>query len=72
MDILLLRAALFEQPLAVGIEAVVEKGARAVFPVKAADLMPAYQGPELGAKLKELETRWIKSEFSLTRSELLS
>ena len=71
MDILLLRAALFEQPLAVGVEAAVEKGARAIFPVKAADLMPAYQGPELGAKLKALETRWIKSEFSLTRSELL-
>ena len=33
--------------------------------------MPALNGPELGAKLKELETRWIASNFTLTRAQLL-
>ena len=41
------------------------------FPVKAADLMPDYEGAALGAKLKELEQLWIDSGFSLDRSALL-
>lgn len=49
-----------------------EAGARAVFPLKAADLMPALQGPALGAALKAAERRWIDSGFSLTRDDLLS
>ncbi|PTX58049.1 poly(A) polymerase [Litoreibacter ponti] len=68
-DTALLRAALFEQPLS-GLDEI-EIGAQAVFPVKAADLMPALSGPELGAKLKELEARWIASGFTLTRDALL-
>jgi poly(A) polymerase len=39
--------------------------------VKARDLMPELQGPALGARLKELEDRWIASGFRLTRDELL-
>ena len=46
--------------------------AAAVLPVKAADLMPDLLGPELGAKLKQIEARWIASNFTLTRDELLS
>jgi len=39
--------------------------------LKAADLMPDYQGPALGKRLAELEDRWIASGFSLTKAQLL-
>ncbi|MGD9294258.1 MAG: CCA tRNA nucleotidyltransferase [Roseobacter sp.] len=45
--------------------------AQARFPVKSADLRPAFEGPALGMKLAELEARWIASDFTLTREELL-
>lgn len=41
------------------------------FPVKALDLMPTLSGKALGDKLKELEQRWIISEFQLTKDQLL-
>jgi poly(A) polymerase len=69
-DILLLRAALFETPLDPQSTVDLEKGAKAQFPVTAKDLMPAYQGAALGAKLAELETKWIASGFALTRRDL--
>ena len=70
-DLALLRGALFEQPLPDGMEKDIAAGAKALFPVKAADLMPEFEGPALGAKLKDLETRWIASGFALTKAELL-
>jgi poly(A) polymerase len=45
--------------------------ARQVFPLVAADLMPALQGPALGAALKAAEARWIASGFTLTKADLL-
>ena len=71
-DVLLLRAALFETPLDAAALAQAERGAAAQFPVMAQDLMPAYEGAALGAKIAELEARWIASGFSLTREALLS
>ncbi|MCO6384370.1 CCA tRNA nucleotidyltransferase [Oceanicola sp. 502str15] len=47
-------------------------GAAQTFPVAAADLMPQLSGPALGARLKELESRWIASGFTLGREELLA
>ena len=44
----------------------------AVFPVAAADLMPDFTGPALGAKLAELEAQWIASGFSLDKAALLA
>lgn len=70
-DILLLRAATFEHPLDPGALAAANHGARQTFPVTAADLMPAYQGAALGARLRTLEARWIASEFKLSRDDLL-
>jgi poly(A) polymerase len=49
----------------------VERGAAATFPITAADLMPALQGEALGARLKELEARWLASDLTLTRDALL-
>ena len=47
-------------------------GAAARFPLRAADLMPAYTGPALGAELARLEAEWIASDFTLDRAALLS
>jgi poly(A) polymerase len=71
-DILLLRAALFETPPAPAARDQIARGAAARFPVKPADLMPDLQGPSLGAALKDLEARWIESDFMLTRDQLLA
>ncbi|MEL6681105.1 MAG: CCA tRNA nucleotidyltransferase [Pseudomonadota bacterium] len=42
-----------------------------VFPISAADLMPDLQGAALGKALKAAEARWIASDFTLTKADLL-
>lgn len=69
-DIVLLRAAWLETPPPDMIR-ILRHAETARFPVRAADLMPAYTGAALGQRLRELEQRWIDSEFQLTRAELL-
>ncbi|RSK30712.1 CCA tRNA nucleotidyltransferase [Rhodovulum iodosum] len=71
-DAVLLRAAALSAPIADGAKDDIARGAAARFPVCAADLMPALEGPALGARLKELESRWIASGFTLTKAELLA
>lgn len=71
-DILLLRSAVLETPLNPGDMEAVERGAAAMFPVTAADLMPEYEGAALGQRLAELERRWIASGFDLDKDALLS
>jgi len=70
-DAVLLRAALLESPLPQGWQAEVARGVGSVMPVTAADLMPGLQGAALGARLKELEARWLASDLRLTRADLL-
>lgn len=70
-DALLLRAALLEAPLGAGWQDALSRGASARFPVRAADL-PDLTGPALGARLKEMEARWIASGFVLSREQLLT
>lgn len=70
-DVVLLRAAVLEGPLPPGWQAAAAKGAAATFPIRAADL-PDLTGSALGARLKELETRWIASGFELSRAQLLA
>ena len=43
------------------------------FPVNARDLMVygMQEGPELGAKLRELELRWVQSDYRLKKGDLL-
>lgn len=67
----LLRAALLGTQLPDDLEAALAQGAAAIFPVQAADLMPAFTGPALGRELARLEARWIKSGFTLSRAQLL-
>ncbi|SPF79356.1 CCA-adding enzyme [Pseudoprimorskyibacter insulae] len=70
-DVLLLRSAQFEQPLAADALPEAQRGARAVFPVAASDLMPALQGKALGDRLRALEDKWVQSGFALTKDQLL-
>ncbi|MBS8224924.1 CCA tRNA nucleotidyltransferase [Vannielia litorea] len=49
-----------------------ERGAAQRFPISAHDLTPDFSGPALGQRLKALEARWIGSDFTLTREELLA
>ncbi|MGL4237471.1 CCA tRNA nucleotidyltransferase [Tabrizicola sp.] len=70
-DAILARAAIMEQPLPEGWETEVTRGAKAQFPITAADLMPALEGEALGAKMKALQTKWLQSGLILSRDELL-
>ncbi len=72
VDALLLRHALTEQPLPEDLRQHIARGAEAELPIRAADLTPLYEGPALGARLRELEARWIASGFTLTREALLA
>lgn len=71
IDALLARAAVLGTGPAEDWSSEVQRGARARFPVTAADLMPALQGPELGARLTALQDRWLASDLTLSRDELL-
>ncbi|MDG2405652.1 MAG: CCA tRNA nucleotidyltransferase [Paracoccaceae bacterium] len=72
LDVVLLRAALFEKTLDSASHAQIARGAIAVCPVKSTDLMPFVQGSALGRALKDCEARWIASDFQMTRDALLT
>lgn len=69
---LLLRWASLLQPFDETALKEISKGAEAVYPIEAANLMPAFTGKALGDRLKHLEATWIASGFTLTKSDLLS
>lgn len=70
-DLILLRAALFENILDHADLLAVAKGASAKFPMKAEDL-PELSGAALGQALKSAQTAWIASGFVLTLPELIA
>lgn len=70
-DAILARAASFGTPPPHDWQTKVHRGTQARFPVTAADLMPTLQGEALGARLKHLEARWLASDLTLTRDDLL-
>ena len=72
LDILLARAAMLEMAVSPSIRVEIERGAAAAFPISAADLMPELTGAALGARLKDLESRWIASGFTLDKAALLA
>ncbi|MBI1171128.1 CCA tRNA nucleotidyltransferase [bacterium] len=71
-DVILARAALLGQSMPPSWQADLARGAQSRFPVSAADLMPGFRGAQLGARLKELEDRWLASDLKLTREDLLA
>ncbi|WP_299735933.1 CCA tRNA nucleotidyltransferase [uncultured Roseobacter sp.] len=70
--VLILRAAMANQMLEPAALDPLRSAARAQFPVRAKDLMPAFKGKALGTRLALLERRWIASDFRLTREELMT
>lgn len=70
-DVVLCRAALLESPLPNDWHGETLRGAQSTFPVVAADLMPALQGPDLGKRLKTLQETWLASDLRLDRATLL-
>ncbi|TQS71298.1 CCA tRNA nucleotidyltransferase [Rhodobacteraceae bacterium] len=71
VDAVLIRAASLGMPPPQHWHAEVARGAAQKCPVTAQDLLPDYQGKDLGARLKVLEDRWIASDFKLSRAALL-
>ncbi|WP_371224786.1 CCA tRNA nucleotidyltransferase [Roseovarius sp. 2305UL8-3] len=71
LSVLLLGAALLESPFDPADIAKLMTGAKAVFPIKPADLMPDYSGPALGKRIKALEDEWLASGCTLSRDVLL-
>ncbi|MCA1774604.1 MAG: CCA tRNA nucleotidyltransferase [Loktanella sp.] len=71
-DRLLVLSAVLGQTLPPDDIAAAKHGAAQIFPLKAADLMDRYQGPALGKALNEAENRWLESDFTLTKDDLLA
>lgn len=70
-DALLARAASFGTDPPQNWQSQVYRGFRTHFPITASDLMPELQGEAIGARMKQLQTRWLASDLTLTREELL-
>ncbi|MBC6442725.1 MAG: CCA tRNA nucleotidyltransferase [Rhodobacteraceae bacterium] len=70
-DAAIINAVLARQPLHPETTGIIMCGAGARFPVAAGDL-PALSGKALGKCLRQLEARWIASEFTATRAHLLA
>ena len=72
VDVLLVRAAVANAPLAAGFKETAEAAAKAEFPVSAKDLEPTLEGPRLGRELERLRRLWIDSGCALGREALLA
>ena len=70
-DVILCRAAMLGTDLPDHWQDELARGAGARFPVSAADLTPGLDGAALGARLRVLKDRWIKSDFTLSRDDLM-
>ncbi|TDL78158.1 CCA tRNA nucleotidyltransferase [Palleronia sediminis] len=70
-DVALLRAAVMGQPLDADLGARIARGAAAEFPIGGGDLA-AYQGADVGKRLRALQSEWIASDFTLDRKALLA
>ncbi len=67
-DGVLIEAAAAGDPAPAGLEAQLERGAAATFPLRAADL--PLKGPALGQALARLEEAWVASDFTLDADAL--
>jgi poly(A) polymerase len=69
----LMRAASGDSGGLAGVEDEITRGTAAEFPLRATDLIEAgmQPGPGLGDALKAARTRWLDSNFSMDKRELL-
>ncbi|PWJ16524.1 CCA tRNA nucleotidyltransferase [Jannaschia seohaensis] len=72
MDAVRLRAALLGAAPDPDDITLAERGAAASFPLRAADLMPALQGPALGQALDRARDLWREADGALTKDELVA
>ena len=70
-DVAALRAAVLGTPPPADCAEQIATGANAHFPVAAKELIPDFEGPALGKKLRALEAAWIASGMTATREDLL-
>lgn len=68
----LIRSAIAQTLPRAGYIADLHHAARQVFPLRAADLMPEYQGAALGVRLAQLKSAWIASDFILSKDALIA
>lgn len=72
LDAKLIEAATLSTPLPDGVRDKISEGAKAVFPVRGADLIERIgSGPALGRELSRLEALWIDADLKLTKEQLL-
>jgi len=71
LDAALARQALLGDPLPPSLDADLDRGAGARFPLSGRDLVGVPSGPELGRRLRSLEAAWIASGYTLDRTALL-
>lgn len=68
----LLRSAWVEQMPAYEDWQAISAGALATFPIKAVDLKGLFEGPELGAALRQAQQAWLESHMKLEKPELIA
>jgi len=71
-DMLLIEAASLGHEIDPNKVEIAKRASRKTFPVHASDLMPDLTGPALGKALGQIEDRWIASDFTLTKDQLLA
>ena len=70
-DIELAKSAALGTDVSLDAAQAIRTGTTAKFPITASDLQPDFIGIELGKELRRLETDWVRSGFSKSKSELL-
>jgi len=70
-DAIVLRSGMLMTPLPARLNERIEFAAKQVFPLRGGDITTGQTGPALGARLAELESRWIASDFNLSKRDLL-
>tara|TARA_Y100000739_G_C20607740_1_gene466666 strand:+ start:1560 stop:2720 length:1161 start_codon:yes stop_codon:yes gene_type:complete len=66
-----IKSVISNESLPKNLDTLVNLGVSAVFPITSQDLIPDYQGKDLGKKLHSLKNIWIDSKFTLNKEDLL-
>ena len=72
LDIILVRASLQGTEFSKDIFNQIKLGSTVEFPIKSSDLAEYFSGPKLGEMLTFLEQKWIESNFTLNRKQLIA